>query len=196
LRNKLITLLILFPLVLFSCSPTKNTLASGEGNSTPLSSSPKITETFIINTPTKEPTTYSRSDCNELSIDWQATSSPDEDNNKYFASIPISAATSKTKEEIALALCCQYLEGFTSPKMGLERRINDYSIQLVRAEYLDDENGFVFSTNFQVLPFGSTPTFWIAGASMDLPNGWISRGAYARIKLINDAYVISSFWNG
>lgn len=144
-----------------------------------------------------KPTVFTRSDCNNLSIDWRATPSPEGESNDYHASIPVSITSQLTKENIAFALCCQYIEKYLSPSTEIRKRIEDYRIWVTRVEYLEDnKRDIVVCVQFEVLPTDLSSTYWIAGAADYIGNGWIINSSYASIDERDGYYVIIGFWNG
>jgi hypothetical protein len=189
--------MLLFTIV--SCAPAPTTLPTPTSTSTPkggVTPSPTFTMVQETNTPSPTSIPKSRSDCNALTIEWKATPSPEGSEDKYFASIPVAEVNTLTPEEIAFALCCQYLEKFISPSVDISKRLDDFRLNVTRHKQMENEGHIVVGTMFEVLPSDPSYNYWRAGASMDLDNGWIMRGAYATIFVKNGDYVLGGFWNG
>jgi hypothetical protein len=196
--KKLFTLIMLL-FTLVSCAHTPTALPTPTITSTPtVGITPTATSTMLLvkNTPSPTSIPKSRSDCNALTIEWKATPAPEGSEDKYFASIPVAEVNTLTPEEIAFALCCQYLEKFTSPSVEISRRLDDFRLRVTRYKQMGNEAHIVVGTMFEVLPPDLSNNYWGAGACGDLDNGWIICGAYATILIEDGNYVISGFWNG
>jgi hypothetical protein len=118
--------------------------------------------------------------------------------NSTYATLPRSAAVRLSQEEIAVTLLCGLLENYRSPDIDIYIRIIDYQIRAVYlAKVYDFESPDNYSVYlwYEVLP-ADLPTFWWAGASTTLDNGWIAQGNYALIKSDYDKFYLCCFWNG
>jgi hypothetical protein len=159
----------------------------------------------MISTPTIQkftPTPVSSLDCKNMPavqyvIPYTFKEATANGNNTY-ATLPRSAAVRLSQEEIAVTLLCGLLENYRSPDIDIFIRIIDYQIRAVYlAKVYDSESPDNYSVYlwYEVLP-ADLPTFWWAGASITLDNGWISNGNYALIKSDSDKYYLCCFWNG
>lgn len=154
------------------------------------------TATVVTVTPLPTEIIHPRSDCENLPINWKATSTPAGQDNEHYASLPVSDVSMLEPEEIALALCCQYVEKYHSSSAKKVWQVEDYKIQIRREKYLEGQGEIVVYVMFYVIPSYPSITGWRAGASMAINDGWIMNGSYVRIRLDDDIYVITSFWNG